>query len=310
MSAHIGGKAATLGELIRLGIRCPDGIVLSTKLFDEHCRSLGLGNPLEDGAEATEQELKQARAVLLRSDLPDDVVGVVRRAIVSDLPYPLLAVRSSATVEDSKVASFAGSFQTLLGVRNSLESVSQGIKRCWASVFTACASGYLAATRRQGKPLPGPISMAVVIQQLISATTSGVVVTSLPGQDHEMLIEAGFGLSVVVDGVGLHDKYFIDKDSGRLVRTVIHAQDIERIVENDILMQHDVEPERSTQMKLTEEIIREIVQTALFLESHLSAPLSIEFAAVGQEVWITQARPLPQSTVNVVAIAQNLHGTW
>jgi pyruvate,water dikinase len=224
------------------------------------------------------------------------------------LDSDLLAVRSSATLEDSATASFAGAFQTQLGVRK--EVVSDAIKRCWASIFTASAGGYVSALKRQDRLSSSEIAMAVIIEQLIPAHSSGVVATSLPGRSGEMLIEAGFGLGTVVDGAGRHDKFFVDKGSRQVTRHTQHRQVNENVIEDGALKLRPVQLERQMQKKLEDDALAQVIEAALLLENHLGSALSIEFAVDSRGVWITQARPLPPPAFNFFAIEQGLQGTW
>lgn len=304
----VGGKAASLGQLVRLGLRCPDGFVLPTTLFRDQCLRLGIRDLIDTLDESSgEQQLEEIRARLEAAGLPDAIAAEIRNRLTT-LDWDLLAVRSSATLEDSANASFAGAFQTQLGVRKEL--ASEAVKRCWASIFTASAGAYVSALKRQGRLPSAEIAMAVIIQQLIPARSSGVIVTSLPGRSGEMLIEAGFGLGAVVDGTGQHDKYFVDKRSGQVTRRAQHRQANESVIEDGALKLIPVHAERQTQSKLEDGAITQIIEAALRLENHIGSALSIEFAVDSRGVWITQARPLPRPAFNFFAIEQGLQGTW
>jgi phosphoenolpyruvate synthase/pyruvate phosphate dikinase len=304
----VGGKAAALGQLMRFGLRCPDGFVLPTALFREQCLRLGIRDLIDTLDESSgEQQLEEIRARLVTAGLPDAITAEIQNRL-SILNSDLLAVRSSATLEDSATASFAGAFQTQLGVRR--EIVIDAVKRCWASIFTASAGGYVSALKRQDRLSSSEIAMAVIIEQLIPAQSSGVVATSLPGRRGEMLIEAGFGLGAVVDGAGQHDKFFVDKRSRQVTRHTQHRQVNESVIEDGALKLRPVQPERQTQKKLEDGALAQVIEAALLLENNLGSAQSIEFAVDSRGVWITQARPLPRPTFNFFAIEQGLQGTW
>lgn len=307
LASIVGGKAASLGQLMRFGLRCPDGFVLSTTLFREQCLRLGILDLIDTLHKLSGEQLEELRARLVTADLPDSITAEIQNRL-SILDSDLLAVRSSATLEDSATASFAGVFQTQLGVRK--EVVSDAIKRCWASIFTASAGGYVSALKRQDRLSSSEIAMAVIIEQLIPAHSSGVVATSLPGRSGEMLIEAGFGLGAVVDGAGQHDKFFVNKRSRQVTRHTQHLQVNESVIENWALTLRPVQPERQTQKKLEDDALAQVIEAALLLENHLGSALSIEFAVDSRGVWITQARPLPAPAFNFFAIEQGLQGTW
>ncbi|GAA0457416.1 hypothetical protein Aca07nite_69920 [Actinoplanes capillaceus] len=163
--ALAGGKAAGLGELIRLGERVPDGFCVTT---EAHRRGV----------------------------LPETEV----RAAYEALGGGPVAVRSSATAEDLAGASFAGQHLTVLDVTGP-EAVLAAIAKCWESLHDERARAYRDA-RSVGHDT---VLMAVVVQRMVRAETAGVLFTANPvtGRRTEMMVEsaAGPGTSVV-DGCG------------------------------------------------------------------------------------------------------------
>ncbi|WP_203832851.1 PEP/pyruvate-binding domain-containing protein, partial [Actinoplanes lobatus] len=163
--AFAGGKAAGLGELIRLGERVPDGFCVTTE-----AHRCGV--------------------------LPETEV----RAAYEALGGGPVAIRSSATAEDLAGASFAGQHLTVLDVTGP-EAVLAGIAECWESLHGERARAYRDA-RGIGHDT---VRMAVVVQRMVRAETAGVLFTANPvtGRRTEMMVEsaAGPGTSVV-DGCG------------------------------------------------------------------------------------------------------------
>jgi pyruvate,water dikinase len=120
-----------------------------------------------------------------------------------------VAVRSSATAEDSAAASFAGQQETYLWVQGAA-SVARNVVRCWGSLFTPQAIAYRA---KLGMPLDG-LAMGVVVQRIVPADTAGVMMTLDPvtGDPSQITIEAAFGLgTAVVGGEVTPDRYAVDK---------------------------------------------------------------------------------------------------
>nr|WP_238490812.1 PEP/pyruvate-binding domain-containing protein [Actinoplanes flavus] len=163
--ALAGGKAAGLGELIRLGERVPDGFCVTT---EAHRRGM----------------------------VPETEV----RAAYDALGGGPVAVRSSATAEDLAGASFAGQHLTVLDVTGP-EAVLAAIAQCWESLHGERARAYRDA-RGMGHDT---VRMAVVVQRMVQAQAAGVLFTANPvtGRRTEMMVEsaAGPGTSVV-DGCG------------------------------------------------------------------------------------------------------------
>src|ERR1700737_1334901 len=129
-----GGKAARLSQLKRAGFQVPEGFVLSTRLFEDPTAA------------------QRAIAVALPR------LGAGAR----------VAVRSSAVAEDLDEASFAGQYETVLGVAGELQ-VLEAVKKCWASAGEARVEEY---SRRRAGGRTGPL--AVMIQRLVEAYAAGV----------------------------------------------------------------------------------------------------------------------------------------
>ena len=128
-----------------------------------------------------------------------------------------VAVRSSATAEDTASASFAGMNETFLNIRGA-EDVLDAVRRCWRSLFGARTVYYRA---KQGLE-QAAMDIAVVVQRQIASTRAGVMFTVNPasGERGEMVIEGAFGLGEsVVSGSVSPDRYLIEKDPLRLWRS-------------------------------------------------------------------------------------------
>jgi pyruvate,water dikinase len=172
--ALVGGKAASLGELVRVeGIRVPDGFCVTTKAF-------------ADGmSEALRQEIAQWLARLGEEGA--------------------YAVRSSATAEDLPTASFAGQYDTVLNVVG-LEAILDAMRACWASLSSERAVAY----RREQGFAERRVRLAVIVQRMVIPTVAGVLFTADPFSGHRKVssIDAGFGLGdALVSGRVTPDTY-------------------------------------------------------------------------------------------------------
>ncbi|WP_420110297.1 PEP/pyruvate-binding domain-containing protein, partial [Mycolicibacter arupensis] len=177
-----GGKALGLAELIRLGFSVPTGFVIA-----------------------------QVRG----STLPDAVVDrFARMQAAGACP---VAVRSSATGEDGADQSFAGQYDTVLGV-DTAEDFAAAVHRCAASVGSDRATSY---ARQDGDA--GAITMHVVVQQMVDARAAGVVFTADPttGRRDLLVIDAIAGLGeALVDGSGVSDHLVLTSAGSQAVRDV------------------------------------------------------------------------------------------
>jgi phosphoenolpyruvate synthase/pyruvate phosphate dikinase len=305
-----GGKGASLGELLRAGIRVPDGFVVTTAAFRQAVEYLTVqGEPIAarvaaldpTAPETLAAETARIRAVVESAPLPSSVVDAVTAhyaRLCADAGQPDLpvAVRSSATSEDSAEASFAGLQDTYLWIRAG-DPVVEHVRRCWASLYSVESVTY---RLRRGIP-ETDLAMAVVVQQMVDARSSGVMFTRSPvtGDRSVVAIDASWGLgSAVVGGDVTPDSFVVNKVTGEIVRRTVstktrwHQPDTggHGVVETDVPAQLQDVP------ALADEEIAELVTIARKVEVHYGCPQDIEWAvsrsaAPGQQVLLLQSRP-------------------
>ncbi len=212
-----GGKGACLSRLARAGFPVPTGFLITTAAYGAFVQANGLAGqivelgrsaPADDptSLEDTSQAIRQLfdQGVILQA-----VATAIRQAYGDLCPaghdYPPVAVRSSATAEDLPGASFAGQQETYLNVRGE-EALLAAVKRCWSSLWTARAMAYRASQDIASAPVPSgaeaAISLAVVVQLMVSAEAAGVLFTVNPltGDCDEAIINAAWGLGEAVVG--------------------------------------------------------------------------------------------------------------
>ena len=117
--------------------------------------------------------------------------------------------------EDGHAASFAGQYETYLGV-SGVDEVLLHIRKCWASGFSAHALAY---RRRFGGASPVRVhDLAVGVLELVDARSAGVAFTAGPGHrgPRRLVVEGnwGFGESVV-SGHVTPDHWTVDRATGR-----------------------------------------------------------------------------------------------
>ncbi|MEM3079305.1 MAG: PEP/pyruvate-binding domain-containing protein, partial [Thermoproteota archaeon] len=145
---RVGGKASSLGELKHLGFPVPEGFVVTTEAYDyflsynglEECIESSLAKINPDDPASIEECSKEIREAMSRSRLPAELAEDLRRAYDA-LPVKSVAVRSSATVEDSPQESFAGQLETFLNVKG-FENVERLIVQCYSSLWGSRAIAY------------------------------------------------------------------------------------------------------------------------------------------------------------------------
>ena len=144
-TSNFGGKASNLGELIKSGINVPPGFALSKDLYFDFIRNSDIQSTIEKilsnsesmGISELQKASSQIKNLIDKSDLDVSIIQEISNQY-KELGSPRVAVRSSATSEDSMEASFAGQQNTYLNIQG-LTSLMEAIKSCWASVFEARA---------------------------------------------------------------------------------------------------------------------------------------------------------------------------
>ena len=303
--ATVGGKGANLGEMLRAELPVPPGFVLTITAYERMRDTAGVGARIdallrtvdvEDPA-ALQRVSAQLRDTLTSVTLPSDLESAI------DLAYArlttsmagtgdvIVAVRSSATCEDTAEFSFAGMFESVLGVRGRT-ALADAIKCCWASTFGARVLYY-----RLTRGMPAEMPVAVVVQRMVLSQKSGVIFTADPatGAADRVVLEAAWGLGeVVVGGQVTPDHYVVDKRSGAVVEHRIAEKEflVEGLPEGGtrrVELDHDP---RATRAVLTDAELATLVRLALLSEQHYGAPQDMEFAIAGGETFITQTRPI------------------
>jgi pyruvate,water dikinase len=172
----------------------------------------------------------RARSLLEAEELPEwllDAIDGAYERLVERLgagQSAPTAVRSSGVAEDSEAASFAGQFDTYLGICGA-EAIAEHVKKCWASQYSARALDYY---RRRGME-PDGAGIAVGVLALVDARVSGVAFSVNPatGNRSELVIESNWGLGeCVVSGRVTPDRWIVDRASGEV--RVRHVSDKQR----------------------------------------------------------------------------------
>ena len=301
---YAGGKGANLGELTAAGMPVPDGFVVGATTYARHVDETGLRERIAerlrdldvDDTAALEATAEDVRAMIETQAVP----AGIRRSIAEAYAelghgegHPPVAVRSSATAEDTASASFAGMNETFLNVRSE-SAVVDAVRRCWASLFGARTIFYRA---KRGLDQAG-MDIAVVVQRQLASTRAGVMFTVDPssGRDDRLVIEGAFGLGeAVVSGSVSPDRYVVDKQSLRiLAREVRHKElVVEGVPEAGGTIVRESKPDEATAATLSDHEVRELAELGRRIEQHYGAPQDTEWAFDPDgRAWILQSRPV------------------
>ena len=306
---QVGGKNASLGEMIKAGIRVPPGFAVTTDSYLNFITETGIKdkimerlsglNPedvdaLNETSHAVQELIKGVpMPVSVKEAIEKGYAKLCDKCLADVVP---VAVRSSATAEDLPTASFAGQQDTFLWVEGP-DRVIDRVQSCWASLFTPRAIAY-----REKNDFPHEkVLISVGIQKMVNAKAAGVMFTLNPtnGDPSKVVIEGSWGLGeTVVSGEVNPDKFVVDKVVREVNERTISTKHIECFfdLEKDEVVHAEVDQEMQCQCCLEDREIAALVDTAKVIESHYGKAMDIEWAidkdpSFPENVFIVQARP-------------------
>lgn len=238
----IGGKAHVLAQLYQNGFPVPDGFVITTEFFDSFSKEN------------------------LQIEFSDEDAKKIYDCVDRCCPEGTVAVRSSASIEDSSNQSFAGQFDSFLNVKK--DQVLETIKKCWRSLNSARAKSY--AQNRND------IKMAVIVQKILIPEISGVAFSAHPvtGDRNSIIIEAVFGSSEpLVQGAITPDHYVMNKNFEILDKKTIPQNGVNR-------------------QKLSDFQLREVARLVVEASHFFNVEVDVEWAIESGKFYILQCRPI------------------
>jgi pyruvate,water dikinase len=311
--ALVGGKCASLGTMSQAGLPVPPGFAVTTDVFADAKRESGLMPRIHElfdyvdgtGAATPGSVAEQVRELVRSWPIPEVHESRIRRMYadlcaqcgVEDVP---VAVRSSATVEDSPDASFAGEHDTYLWVCGA-EAVLEKIRACWASLYTERAIAYRLDMGYDHEK----VDMAVAVQKMVRPRTAGVAFTLDPsnGDRSGICIDAAWGFGEgVVSGDVTPDNFLVDKVMWSINRRTISPKTHAHLLVDDgtgdcpRVGRVPLPEDKVGVPSLTDEEIVAIARLARTAEKHYGCPQDVEWAVdddlpAGRDVVLLQARP-------------------
>ncbi|MFZ5390742.1 MAG: PEP/pyruvate-binding domain-containing protein [Patescibacteria group bacterium] len=292
-----GGKGASLGEMTQAKIPVPPGFVVLATAFDRFLQETDLEQDIQaqlnkvnyKDVNSVDRYSNVIRAMITKVKMPKDLQEEIVKEF-KKLKVKYVAVRSSATAEDSSAASWAGELETYLNTMD--KDLLKRVKDCWSSLFTPRAIFY----RHEKKLHKSKVAVAVVVQAMVQSEISGIAFTVHPvtKDKNQMIIEAGFGLGeAIVSGQITPDSYVVGKKDLSLLDINI-AEQTKKLVGLTKGGNKWLSVSKVTQgkQKLTGRQIVELSKICLHIEKHYKFPCDIEWALVKNKFYITQSRPI------------------
>jgi len=292
--SQVGGKGLSLIDCSNAGFPVPPGFVLSVAFFEswlENTKNTSewkafTQNPSKDACDAL-----KAQCIKLKLDArqQQELNGALHTNFQNDQNL-LVAVRSSSPEEDLTQASFAGGYETTLGVTK--DKLLEAIQTSFASALDFRVVQY---KLQNGLDVMTP-RIAVVLQQQLSSDVSGVGFSLNPQNNcyDEAVISANFGLGeTVVAGVVTPDTFVVDKVKQSIISKNVADKKRAYLLNEDvgggIREEANTAPTASS---LSDQQILKVASLIADVEYHVGKPVDIEWAFQDNKLYLLQARPI------------------
>ena len=306
-TALVGGKGANLGELTRAGLPVPPGFVVTAQGFLEAMEHADVRVELlamfADACARVDDPLALAaashdlKALVRKAGVPDVIAAEVLAAYHRLGSDAAVALRSSATAEDSAGTSFAGMHETYANVVGDA-AVLDRLVDCWTSLYGERVISYRVSQGLTAEPV-----IAVVVQRLVAAERAGVLFTADPstGDRSKIVIEGAFGLGeVVVGGQVEPDTYVVTKDEPRVVEARIGYKTHKVVPADGGVVRVELGADDAQRRVLSDDEALQLATLGIAVEAHYAGqPQDVEWVIAGGETFLVQTRPITTLTTAV-----------
>ncbi|OPY27018.1 MAG: Phosphoenolpyruvate synthase [Methanocella sp. PtaU1.Bin125] len=296
----VGGKGASLGEMINEQLPVPGGFVVTAQAFRKFIDDAGIADRLFKGLEVDVDDQKElakaeafAKGLIKDQPMPKEIADAVRSHYEElcrrEGGEVYVAARSSATAEDLPEASFAGQQETFLNVKGA-DELLKAVQNCWASLYGARAIYY----RVKQKFPHEMVNIAVVVQKMVDADSAGVMFTRHPTTgDNIEIIEAAWGLGeAVVSGSVSPDNYVVKNN--KILQSKVATKEIMIVRDKKTRKTRKIEvpAEKKNAQVLSKDEIIKLAKLGKLVEEHYGKPQDIEWAIQNGETYLLQSRPI------------------
>ena len=310
---RFGPKAANQAALGHAGLPTPGGFVLGADAYFHQLESLGLVEAAEQAVTLPFMEsrgpIADVRIGLFSEPIAPEIEAELLDAYRTLMAEPgmRLAVRSSSLMEDTEGSSFAGQFQTFLGIEGEQDFLT-AVRACWGALWSPQAMRYM-----EDKEISAiDTAMSVLVQPLVEAEASGGGLSQTA--DGGMSVSATWGLGeALAQGEVVPDRYDLTPE-GKLIEAVAgqefehsaychthqappaahshehnheHGHDHEHHHDHD----HAAAPDTRKQC-LNADQVEELARYMKVAEEMMGLPVEVEWAMDSAGIKMLQARPL------------------
>jgi pyruvate,water dikinase len=286
--SELGGKAYSLDCLTKNRARVPAGFVVYSSCFINCLKENGVLDEIQtscnivsfDNVFTLYQKLKD---LVLKCEIGKSLENEIKERLGELNGF--VSVRSSAASEDGEHHTFAGLHDSFLNTERNYASVSDAVRKCWASLFNERAMLY-----RIKKKIPLFEGMAVVVQQMVKAICAGVVYTRHPIEREFLLVESAFGLGdSVVDGVIKPDSYMIRREPLEISTKELGTKKTRTDYKDGVHAVSVNSNSNRNSFTLNDDVLLELASSSMEIEEIFKKTQDIEWAYDG-ELWFLQSR--------------------
>ena len=292
---EVGGKGYSLIRMVEAGLPVPPGAVLTTEFFEPWFDEIKTSATWPALAEATPDkwatlcnELKGLCLALRLTGTQRQALETLSKNLAALGDNVQFAVRSSSPEEDLASASFAGGYETRLGVPPA--ELQDAVRYCFASSLDERVLVY---KKEHGFDILSP-RIAVVVQQQIDSEVAGVgfSLNPLTNDYDEAVIDANWGLGEsVVAGIATPDHYIVDKFNRQIIEKKLGAKQVSIWLGLD---GGTIERKghRSAEFALSDGQLGELIEMISCIEALYDKPMDIEWTYGNGQLYVLQARPI------------------
>lgn len=287
--SQVGGKSKSLMEMTKAGLLVPKGLALSVKFFedwDKEVRQHALWQSIL--SEPTKDHCDELKDLASKMTLTPQQREKLMKALEIFPKKSTLAVRSSSPEEDLAGSSFAGMYETYLGVLP--DQLEDFIAKAYSSMYDFRVMEY----KKQHNLDIEKTRISLIIQRQVPSDVSGVGFSLNPHNNcyDEAMINASFGLGeAIVSGIVTPDTYVVDKTNHKILEKKVNAKKIGLWLEGTggIKELPNAMPKKQA---LRDDQIIELTDLITKCEEYYQFPVDIEWAYEGSTLCLLQARPI------------------
>lgn len=290
--SQVGGKGYSLIKMSQAKLAIPPGFVLAVSFFKPWISQLkqleAWKTILNSPKDVLPENLNKIKAECSHLTLTEDQSIQLKEALRRYPDMQMFAVRSSSPEEDLAGASFAGGYETILGVTH--QTMVEAIKKAFAS----CLDYRVFVYKKEKGFAVDDFSIAIVVMKQIASEISGVGFSLNPlNNDYdEAVFNANWGLGeTVVAGLCNPDQYIMNKVEKKLIECKIGKKETQIWLNNEGGTFEKEDP-RHDEQTLKENHLKELVEQILIIEKYYGQPMDIEWAIEKNILYILQARPI------------------